>query len=108
MTWFKQRKPDRLLTSYKDVFILIYSDLYSTWLETGDLDQCNLQIDVGQFPESVDYWISVINNNFHFYEMTLFRIQASKGIKPSFFNSVEFLNVKLLEIPEVITGSIKA
>lgn len=108
MTWFKRHKPDQQLSAYKDVFVLIYSNLYSTWLETGDLDQCNLQIDVGQFPESVDLLINVINNNFHFYEMTLFKIKASKSVKPSFFKNVEFLKVELLEIPEVITASIKA
>ena len=103
------KKPtDSELSIRQSIFVRIYADLYTAWLETGDIELCTVEIDVSNLSEPVDEWVKAINNNFHIYKGTLFKIHASKIISQSFFEDKELLKVDLLEFPEIITGSINA
>lgn len=104
--WFKSKKSP--LQTRIVVFENIYVSLLRDWNEYADIDLCSITIDVSQFPEHVDEWVKVINNNFHVYNKIIFYIEASSTTECGFLSCKEVLTVKLTEPPYILTGSIKA
>lgn len=104
--WFKSKKSP-IQTRIK-VFENIYVSLLQDWNEYADIDLCSITIDVSQFPEPLDEWIKVINENFHVYNKIIFYIEASSTTECGFLSCKEVLTVKLTEPPYILTGSIKA
>lgn len=106
---FNRFKPKKSpLQTRIEVFENIYSSLLQDWNEYADIELCSYTIDVSQFPEQLDEWIKVINENFHVYNKIIFYIEASSTTECGFLSCKEVLTVKLTEPPYILTGSIKA
>lgn len=102
-----QRKKSPLKTR-TEVFENIYSNLLQDWLETSDLALCTCTIDVSQFPEPLEEWVKVINENIHIYNKSVFYLEASTTLKCGFLSMKKVLVIKFKEPPLILSGSIKA